>query len=473
MSQLPAPSRQPRRRRTSSGLLTNVLLTVCLIVGCVYAIWGTGPLKRTWIALGFGNSEPPQAGLKIRNPTGGGFQGSGDETSRPIVQPPPLPLAELDAEGLTEEMERDPFLPEIRSRPDLKIGHPEALRRTTSESELDHRFETDSHPRIDSKSNSVRTADFEEPARVNRSRPKFPKHKRIQFEVETIDTSVNQPDETGIRRINDEIEAAPVERSRAPRQRETPGKPSPQNSSSRSVERASPSFINSESIDTEAVEALIEAGRDLDAYQLLTAAYTQSRSDRPRFQQLLDTVAQRIYFTPQPQTEPPYEIVPGDQLRKIAAKYHMSWQYLSKLNQVDPKKIRPGKKLKVFQGPFNATVDLSDYELVVFLNGKFVKRYSVGVGKDNSSPIGEFTVKEKLENPVYYGPEGNVLAADDPKNPLGERWIDIGNSFGIHGTIEPDSIGKNASAGCVRMLNEDVAEVYDLLTVGSTVVIQR
>jgi lipoprotein-anchoring transpeptidase ErfK/SrfK len=91
----------------------------------------------------------------------------------------------------------------------------------------------------------------------------------------------------------------------------------------------------------------------------------------------------------------------------------------------------------------------------------------------DTTPIGEFAVREKLENPTYYGPDGMVLEPNDPQNPLGERWIDIGNSFGIHGTIEPESIGRSESAGCVRMRNEDVAEVYDLLTVGSTVTIQR
>jgi lipoprotein-anchoring transpeptidase ErfK/SrfK len=65
-----------------------------------------------------------------------------------------------------------------------------------------------------------------------------------------------------------------------------------------------------------------------------------------------------------------------------------------------------------------------------------------------------------------------VIAADDPQNPLGERWIGlIGVSggavgqerYGIHGTIEPQSIGQSISLGCVRMYNEDVAQVYSYL----------
>jgi len=66
-----------------------------------------------------------------------------------------------------------------------------------------------------------------------------------------------------------------------------------------------------------------------------------------------------------------------------------------------------------------------------------------------------------------------VIRHDDPENPLGEHWIDIGDSFGIHGTNEPDSIGKAESKGCIRMKNEEVAELYDFLVVGSEVKIER
>ncbi len=239
--------------------------------------------------------------------------------------------------------------------------------------------------------------------------------------------------------------------------------------------KTSPATSNSglKSLDLGDIRRLIEEGQDAEAYRKLSEAYFQFPSQRPTFQPHLDEVSQRIYFSPQTQIQPPYEIQTGDQLRKIANKYQLSWQYLSHLNQVDAKKIRPGKLLKVFQGPFEAKVDLSEFELTILLNGQYVKRYQVGIGKTNTTPIGEFTVREKLENPTYYGPNGMVLEPDDPQNPLGERWIDIGNSFGIHGTIEPDSIGKSESAGCIRMRNEDVAEVYDLLIIGSQVRIQR
>src|SRR5262249_2207473 len=141
-------------------------------------------------------------------------------------------------------------------------------------------------------------------------------------------------------------------------------------------------------------------------------------------------------------------------------------------NRVDARKIRMGQKLKVVPGPFAATVFLDRYELVVHQNGSFVKSYRVAVGKDGTTPIGTFTVKNKMFDPTYYGREG-VIALYDPTNRLRERWIDSGDSYGIHGTIDPESIGKNESRGCIPMLNSDVEEVYDLLVLGSEVKIQK
>ncbi|MFH1304460.1 MAG: L,D-transpeptidase family protein [Planctomycetota bacterium] len=223
--------------------------------------------------------------------------------------------------------------------------------------------------------------------------------------------------------------------------------------------------------DLIAIDQLIQQGKIIDAHKQLSKIYWNQPQLYPVIKSRITETARMIYFSPQPHFMTPHEIEPGDQLRKVATQYHITWEYLSKLNQIDPKKIRPGQKLKVIKGPFSAFVDLSDFSLTVHAHGYFVKRYAIGTGKDHSTPTGKFQVKEKLVDPTYYGPDG-VIANDDPTNPLGERWIDLGDSYGIHGTIDPASIGKAESRGCVRMLNEDVAEVYDLLGVNSEVVIR-
>jgi LysM repeat protein len=219
------------------------------------------------------------------------------------------------------------------------------------------------------------------------------------------------------------------------------------------------------------IEELIDKGEYVEAQKELSQWYWQKPSVREEILPQLNKLAQALYFSPQPQYYEPYVVKAGDQLRVIGQKYKLSWEYLARLNRVDARKIRMGQKLKTVPGPFAAIIFIDRYELVVHLNGSFVKSYRVGVGKDGTTPVGTFSVKNKIVDPTYYGPDG-VLAHDDPKNPLGERWIDIGDSYGIHGTIDPASIGKNESRGCIRMLNSDVEEVYDFLVLDSEVKIQ-
>ena len=98
----------------------------------------------------------------------------------------------------------------------------------------------------------------------------------------------------------------------------------------------------------------------------------------------------------------------------------------------------------------------------------------MGLGEGSGTPIGTFVIKKasKLVNPPWTNPRtGERFAADDPKNPIGEFWLGwqgLGDSaaytgFGLHGTIDPTSIGQSKSMGCVRMGAEDIALIYEML----------
>lgn len=211
----------------------------------------------------------------------------------------------------------------------------------------------------------------------------------------------------------------------------------------------------------------------LPAHRALSKLYWNHKEARSELLRRLDQTSRMIFYEPRPHLIEPYVIQPNDQLGVVAKKYQLTWEYLAKLNRTDPKRIQLNQKLKVLKGPFAAVVDLNEFALTVHLQGYYVRRYQVGIGKDGASPIGKFAVLNKVDNPQYTGPDGKVISADDPSNPLGERWIDLGESYGIHGTIEPDSIGKAASRGCIRMRDKDVIEVYDFLVKGSEVVIRK
>jgi len=222
-----------------------------------------------------------------------------------------------------------------------------------------------------------------------------------------------------------------------------------------------------------AIDTLLENGDYIVAHREMSNLYWRQPELRSLIMSRIEQNAARIYFNPQPHFLQPYELQSGDLLQRVAPKYSLSWQYLAKLNRIsDPSRIRAGQKLKVIKGPFSAFVDLSDFELTVHAHGFVVKRYSVGIGQDGSSPVGKFKVLEKIPTPQYTDPDGRVIAGGAPNNPLGPYWLDLGDSYGIHGTLDPNSIGKAESRGCIRMRNEEVAEVYDFLITGSEVVIR-
>jgi len=221
------------------------------------------------------------------------------------------------------------------------------------------------------------------------------------------------------------------------------------------------------------IDESIQSGDYIAAHRQLSSIYWNKPEWRDSIRSRIDNTSRAIFFSPQPHFMEPYTVQTGDQLQNIAARYLIPWEYLARLNGIDPRRIRPDQKLKVIKGPFSALIDLSDFELTVHAHGYFVRSYQVGIGEQGTTPVGTFTVQNKLVNPTYYGPDGLVVDADDPANPLGERWIDIGDSYGIHGTIDPESIGRAESRGCIRMHNAEVELVYDLLGAGSEVVIRR
>lgn len=168
-----------------------------------------------------------------------------------------------------------------------------------------------------------------------------------------------------------------------------------------------------------------------------------------------------------------HAIEPGDSLVKIARQYGTTVDLLKQLNGLQGDLIRVGEKLKVPPGKFDVVVTKADNKLELRLDGKAVKTYTVSTGKDNSTPTGDFTIVTRLANPVWYK-TGAVIPPESADNILGTRWLGISSKehpkgYGIHGTVDPDKIGQAVTAGCVRMRNEDVEEIYALLPEGTTV----
>ena len=166
-----------------------------------------------------------------------------------------------------------------------------------------------------------------------------------------------------------------------------------------------------------------------------------------------------------------YEVAPGDGLSKIAKKYGITIDLIKKRNNLKNDTIRVGQKLSIWTGAFNIIVDKSQNILILKDANEVVKVYNVSTGENNSTPVGKFKIVSRLVDPVWFH-RGVVVPPESPDNVLGTRWLGFDYpGYGIHGTVEPDSIGKQVTAGCVRMLNEEVEELYNLIPVGTEVVI--
>ncbi len=119
------------------------------------------------------------------------------------------------------------------------------------------------------------------------------------------------------------------------------------------------------------------------------------------------------------------------------------------------------------------------YYPIIINEDPFVISIPVGIGTDeNRSPIGTFSISEKRKNPYWYVPD-NIKEEDPslpdifppgPDNPLGTRAMRLGNTtYLLHGTSKKFGIGMKVSHGCIRMYNEDVEALFDIVDTGTKV----
>jgi lipoprotein-anchoring transpeptidase ErfK/SrfK len=163
---------------------------------------------------------------------------------------------------------------------------------------------------------------------------------------------------------------------------------------------------------------------------------------------------------------------------------------------VQPRVVAPTNKVISYQTrerPGTIVVDPGNHYLYLVQKGGQAVQYEVGVGKEGYGWSGVAFVHDKQEWPDWY-PTQDILARKPeirqamtqlqsglgmhggPENPLGARALylwqgKVDTLYRIHGTNEPDTIGHDVSAGCIRMLNDDVIDLYDRTPVGTRVIV--
>jgi LysM repeat protein len=209
----------------------------------------------------------------------------------------------------------------------------------------------------------------------------------------------------------------------------------------------------------------------------------------------LNKIAAQLVFTPVYNATDSYffqyTVQAGDSLEKIVRRHKIGcdWRLVARINNIKrPEAIRVGQRLKLPKGPFSAVVTKRDYRVDLCMGAGsdrvVMTSLPCGLGSANGTPTGRFRVRpgSKLLNPEWTHPvTGQQFKADDALNPIGEHWLGIegieaSNSslagYGMHGTIEPESIGRDMSLGCVRLVAEDIAIVWETLGDGCEIEIR-
>jgi lipoprotein-anchoring transpeptidase ErfK/SrfK len=150
--------------------------------------------------------------------------------------------------------------------------------------------------------------------------------------------------------------------------------------------------------------------------------------------------------------------------------------------QLDPEWQKQMVLYRTTEAPGTIIISTSERHLYLVQPGGRAIRYGIGVGRDGFQWQGLVNITRKAEWPDWVPPPEMIerqpylprFMAGGPGNPLGARAMYLGTTvYRIHGTNRPDTIGTKVSSGCFRLVNNDVADLYDRVPVGTKVIIRQ
>lgn len=183
----------------------------------------------------------------------------------------------------------------------------------------------------------------------------------------------------------------------------------------------------------------------------------------------------------------------GDSLIELARQYDLGYnEIVSANNNIDPFVPPEGSKIIIptfwilperpanFQG---IVINLSEMRLYYFYKKNQLTTFPIGIGDDGiETPVGKFKISHKMVNPPWYVPESirqerpelPAVVPPGPENPLGSHAMRLsGLSYLIHGTNRPWAIGRKVTHGCIRLYPEDIPKLYEIVPIGTEVIITR
>jgi lipoprotein-anchoring transpeptidase ErfK/SrfK len=150
--------------------------------------------------------------------------------------------------------------------------------------------------------------------------------------------------------------------------------------------------------------------------------------------------------------------------------------------QLEPEYQRQMVLYRTTEAPGTIIVQTSERHLYLVQGNGRALRYGIGVGRDGFQWQGLLKIARKAEWPDWTPPPEMIerqpylprFMAGGPGNPLGARALYLGATvYRIHGTNRPDTIGTAVSSGCFRLVNSDVADLYDRVPVGTKVIVRQ
>lgn len=139
---------------------------------------------------------------------------------------------------------------------------------------------------------------------------------------------------------------------------------------------------------------------------------------------------------------------------------------------------RPNNQLsEPIEANLKVVIKLNQRRVYLYQNQQLKTSYPIAVGREGwETPVGKYQVIEMISQPAWEHPFTGEIIPPGPDNPLGERWIgfwtDGKNYIGFHGTPNTETVGQAASHGCIRMFNQDVLALFEIVNIGTPVIVE-
>lgn len=222
----------------------------------------------------------------------------------------------------------------------------------------------------------------------------------------------------------------------------------------------------------EAVQTALQRDELTRAHRMLSQWRTEpglSPNEQQRVETLLGQLAGSVVYSTEHRLEPPHVVAPGETLTRIAQQYNIPWQLLAKINGIAAADaVEPGQSLKVLRGPFQAEVDLARGELVVLLEDRYAGKFPVRV--EGTAPAdGVWSVEQKRLDETRRPTVGAVVATGAGVEPA----VVFANAAGQRVELSASTTPATGANGRLSVASNDLADLYDILSVGSSVTVRR